>query len=121
MGRYPGCPDPSTAGPSYVRRDVGESSRGLQPPPFEPQPYRSRGPGNVIGEIRHQIAELQARAVSVDETYGPLIPASFMHGIHIKVLEQDRDRLEALRIAAQEAEEDRLRPKEDRKRKGPME
>ena len=57
----------------------------------------------------------------MDETYGPLISASFMHGIHIKVIEQDRDRLEAVRLAAQEAEEDRLRAKEDRKRKGPAE
>ena len=44
-----------------------------------------------------------------------------MHGIHIKVLEQDRDRLEAIRLADQEAEEDRLRSSADRKRKGPAE
>ena len=44
-----------------------------------------------------------------------------MHGIHIKVLEQDRDRLEAVRLAAQEEEEDRMRAKGDRKRKGPAE
>jgi len=115
---HPDYPDPY-AGPSYVRRDMGESSRGVQRPDFEP--YHSRGPGETLGEIRHQIAQLQARAASVDETYGPLISASFMHGIHIKVLEQDRDRLEAVRLAAQEAEEDRLRAKEDRKRKGPAE
>ena len=74
-----------------------------------------------MGEIRHQIAQLQARAASVDEVYGPRISASFMHGIHIKVLEQDRDRLEAIRLHAQEEEEDRLRAKGDRKRKGPAE
>ena len=83
---HPDYPDPY-AGPSYIRRDMGESSRGPQPPPFDRQPYRSHGPGETMGEIRHQIAQLQARVACVDETYGPLISASFMHGIHIKVLE----------------------------------
>ena len=60
-----------------------------------------------MGEIRHRIAQLEARAASVDEIYGPLISASFMHGIHIRVLEQDRDRLDDIRLATQE--EERLR------------
>ena len=72
-----------------------------------------------MGEIRHRIAQLEARAASVDETYGPLISASFMHGIHIRVLEQDRDRLEDIRLATQE--EERLQAQGDRKRKGPAE
>ena len=114
---HPDYPDPYAAGPSYVRRDVGESSQDVRRPAFAP--YHSRGPGETLGEMRYQIAQLQARALSVDEVYGPLISASFMQGIHIKVLEQDRDRLEAVRLAAQEAEEDRLRTKGDRKRKGP--
>ena len=100
---------------------MGESSRGTQHPAFDRQPYRSHGPGETLGEIRYQIAQLQARAASVDEIYGPLISASFMHDVHIKVLEQDRDRLEVVRLAAQEAEEDRLRAKGDQKRKGPAE
>ena len=81
---HPDYPDPYAAGPSYVRRDMGESSRGVQRPAYEP--YHSRGPGETLGEIRYQIAQLQARAASVDETYGPLISVSFMHGIHIRVL-----------------------------------
>ena len=116
---HPDYTDPYAAGPSYVRRDMGESSQGVQCPAFAP--YHSRGPGETLGEIRYQIAQLQARVAAVDETYGPLISASFMHGIHIKVLEQDRDRLEAVRLAAREAEEDRLRSSADRKRKGPAE
>ena len=118
---HPNYPDPYAAGPSYVRRAMDESSRGTQHPAFQRQPYRSQGHGETMGEIYHQIAQLQTRSASVDETYGPLISASCMHGIHIKVLEQDRDRLEAVRLAAQEAEEDRLRAKGDRKRKGPAE
>ena len=55
----------------------------------------------------------------MDGIYGPLIPASFMHGIHIRVLEQDRDRLEDLRLATQT--EERLQAQADRKRKGPAE
>ena len=71
---YPGHQDPYAAGPSYVRRELGESSRGIQRPAYEP--YHSQGPGETLGEIRYQIAQLEARAASVDEIYGPLIPAS---------------------------------------------
>ena len=116
---HPDYPDPYAAGPSYVRRDMGESSSGTQHPAFLRQPYYSQGPGETMGEIRHRIAQLEARAASVDETYGPLISASFMHGIHIRVLEQDRDRLEDMRLATQE--EERLQAQGDRKRKGPAE
>ena len=41
-----------------------------------------------------------------------------MHGIHIRVLEQDRDRLEAAQLATQE-EVERLRAGEKGKLKGP--
>ena len=66
---HPGQQDPYAAGPSYVTRDLGESSRGIQRPAYEP--YHSRGPGETLGEIRYQIAQLEARAASVDEIYGP--------------------------------------------------
>ena len=115
---YPGHQDPYAAEPSYGGRELGESSRGIQRPAYEP--YHSHGPGETLGKIRHQIAQLEAHAAFMDEMYGPLTSASFMHGIHIKVLEQDRDRLEAIRLATLEDAE-RLRAKEDRKRKGPTE
>lgn len=116
---YPDVPDPYDAGPSYVRRDMGKSSDGTQHPAFLSQPYYFQGPGETMGEIRQQIAQLQVRADYMDGIYGPLIPASFMHGIHIRVLEQDRDRLEDLRLATQT--EERLQAQADRKRKGPAE
>ena len=117
VDRYPGCPDPYTAGPSCTRRDLGEYSGDTRNPAFQRQPYYSQGPGETFGEIRHRITQLEARAASVDEIYGPLISDSFMHGIHIKVLEQDSERLEAIRLEAKE--EERLGAKGDRKRKGP--
>jgi hypothetical protein len=67
------------------------------------------------------VAQLEAHTAFLEEAYRPLTSASFMHGIHIKVLEQDRDRLEAIRLASQEEDEDRLRTPQDRKRKGPAE
>ena len=116
---YSGHQDPYDAGPSYSLRDPGESSRGGQRPAFEP--YHSRGPGETLGELRHRVAQLEAHTAFLEEAYRPLTSASFMHGIHIKVLEQDRDRLEAIRLASQEEDEDRLRTPQDRKRKGPAE
>ena len=98
--------------------EQGESSGGVQRPGFGRQPFHSQGPGETMGEFRHRISQLEAHAASVGEDYGPLIPTSYMHGVHIRVLEQDRHRIEAALIATQE-EVERLRAGENGKLKGP--
>ena len=57
----------------------------------------------------------------VGEDYGPLIPTTYIHGVHIRVLQQDRDSLEATLYATRAAlattqeEVERLRAGENRK------
>ena len=80
-----------------------------------------------MNDIRGRLSRLEEHADSVDGELGPLTSTSYMHGVHIRVLEQDRDMAEAALAAngaaleATQEEVERLRAREDRKQKGPAE
>ena len=77
--------------------------------------------------MRDQIRRLEAKAASADGEIIQLTSKTYMQGIRIKVLEQDRDMAEASLAATCAAlmrtqdELERLRSREDKKRKAPAE